>query len=68
MATIPTGGRPPPNDPKTIWLTFEVPGNASDKVSELTDKLKKAAERLANETFGNTLMGEKASSKDWYLG
>ena len=64
MSAFPRGGTPRSNEPKTIWLTVEVPGDIPDiavKVPELEEKLKEAASNLAKELVAGRTGGAMPS-------
>ena len=66
MSAFPRGGIPRSNEPKTIWLTVEVPGDIEDiavKVPELEEKLKEVAGNLANDLVANRISGAMPSMR-----
>ena len=63
MSAFPRGGTPRSSEPKTIWLTLEVPGDIPEKVPELEKKLEEAAGKLFTEASPNRIHGTTPSIK-----
>jgi hypothetical protein len=61
MSAFSRGGTTRFSEPKTIWLTVEVPGDIAVKVPELEEKLKEVAGKLANELVANRTGGAMPS-------
>ena len=61
MSAFTRGGTTRSGEPKTIWLTVDVPGDIAVKVPELEEKLKEVAGKLANELVANRTLGAMPS-------